>query len=153
MNLDALLALLEANPTAALAWTLPDGRLVPAHFHVTEVGRVQKEFIDCGGVVRSTTSCTLQLWTANDFDHRVDAAKLLRILRLAAPILKSVDLPVEVEYEYEDVGVLRRRLASAEAGPTGIVLRLSAEHTACLAPDRCGVLPIVGADCGPTGCC
>ncbi|MEI7863404.1 MAG: DUF6428 family protein, partial [Planctomycetota bacterium] len=36
---------------------LPDKSFVPAHFHITEVGRVQKDFIDCGGTVRSATTC------------------------------------------------------------------------------------------------
>ena len=26
-----------------------DGSVVPAHFHITEVGRVDRYFIDCGG--------------------------------------------------------------------------------------------------------
>ena len=48
MNLDTFVAVLTENPLAALHLMLPDGSFVPAHFHVTEVGRVQKDFIDCG---------------------------------------------------------------------------------------------------------
>ena len=33
-------------------FTLPDGTSVPEHFHVTEVGLITKNFIDCGGTVR-----------------------------------------------------------------------------------------------------
>jgi hypothetical protein len=36
----------------AVNFQLPDKSFVPAHFHVTEVGKVTKKFIDCGGVVR-----------------------------------------------------------------------------------------------------
>ena len=32
-----------------IAFQLPNGDLVPAHFHVTEVGQISKRFIDCGG--------------------------------------------------------------------------------------------------------
>jgi hypothetical protein len=32
---------------------------VPTHYHITEVGKVQKDFIDCGGTVRSSTACVL----------------------------------------------------------------------------------------------
>lgn len=64
MTLDAFLDVLDRNPVAAFHLMLPDGDLVPAHFHVTEVGRVQKDFIDCGGTVRSATACVLQVWVA-----------------------------------------------------------------------------------------
>jgi hypothetical protein len=30
-----------------------------------------KEFIDCGGTVRSTNACVLQVWVANDVDRRL----------------------------------------------------------------------------------
>src|SRR6476620_7681013 len=97
---------------------LPDGSFVPAHFHVTEVGRVQKDFIDCGGTVRSSTACVLQVWVADDTDHRLDATKLAGILRLAAPVLKAADLPVEVEYE--DGRVSQFPVAAAEVTPAGV---------------------------------
>lgn len=29
-----------------------NGEMVPEHFHVTEVGIITKDFIDCGGKVR-----------------------------------------------------------------------------------------------------
>ena len=32
---------------------LENGTMVPEHFHVTEVGMITKNFIDCGGVIRS----------------------------------------------------------------------------------------------------
>ena len=35
-----------------IGFQLPDGSLVPSHFHVTEVGKVSKHFIDCGGTLR-----------------------------------------------------------------------------------------------------
>ena len=35
-----------------ISFKLPNGDLVPNHFHVTEVGRVTKNFIDCGGKIR-----------------------------------------------------------------------------------------------------
>ena len=98
MTLDSFLKVLAANPAAAIHLMLPDQSFVPAHFHVTEVGRVQKDFIDCGGTTRSTTTCVLQVWVAGDIDHRLDTSKLAKVMQLAAPLLKSTDLPVEVEY-------------------------------------------------------
>ena len=38
-------------------FTQPDGKRVPAHFHVTEVGTVEKHFIDCGSERGQTAKC------------------------------------------------------------------------------------------------
>ena len=35
-----------------IGFQLPNGELVPNHFHVTEVGKITKHFIDCGGTER-----------------------------------------------------------------------------------------------------
>lgn len=151
MTLDAFLRVLAENPSAPLYMMLPDGDFVPAHFHVTEVGRVQKDFVDCGGTIRSATSCVLLVWVAGDTDHRLDTSKLARILDLAAPLLKATDLPVEVEYE--DGRVSQFPVSAAEVTPAGVLLHLGSKHTACLAPDRCGV-EATGQSCCPTpGCC
>src|SRR3954466_11896670 len=103
MNVAQFRAVLTANPGAALHLMLPDGDFVPAHFHVTEVGRVQKDFIDCGGTTRSAVTCLLQVWVAGDVAHRLAAGKLADVLKLAAPLLGSDDLAVEVEYERDAV--------------------------------------------------
>jgi thioredoxin type arsenate reductase len=122
---------------------LPDQSFVPAHYHITEVGRVHKDFIDCGGTVRSLTSCMLQIWVATDLDHRLETTKLAKILEVARPLLKTDDLPVEVEYE--DAVVAQYPLGGAEVTPSGILFHLGSKHTACLAPEKCGV--------GGEGCC
>src|SRR5476651_1421286 len=119
MLFEPLLGVLRDNPIAAIRMQLPDGTFVPAHFHVTEVGRVQKDFIDCGGTIRSTTACVLQVWVAQDFDHRLDTTKLAHIVRLAAPLLKSTELPVEVEYEAETVSQFP--VVAAEVTPSGVL--------------------------------
>ena len=153
MKLDTMLAVLSENSAAAVHLMLPDHSFVPAHFHVTEVGRVHKDFIDCGGTVRSTTACVLQVWVANDYDHRLDTTKLARIVRLAAPLLKATDLPVEVEYEYENGAVSQFPVTEAEVTPSGVLLHLGTKHTACLAQDRCGVGAVETACCATPGCC
>src|SRR5688572_1082897 len=137
VRLDAVRELLSKNPTAKLRFLLPDGQTVPGHFHVTEVGKVRKDFIDCGGTRRTSERCVLQLWVAGDEDHQLDASKLARIIAMAGPILGegADDLSVEVEY---DVGVITQfpvaGIEASDAGP--IVFRLEGKHTQCLAPDR-----------------
>ena len=151
MTVDQLVGVLEANSAAALHLMLPDGAFVPAHFHVTEVGRVQKDFIDCGGTTRSTTCCLLQVWVADDTDHRLDTTKLAKVVRLAAPLLKATDLPVEVEYES---GVVSQYpLTASEVTPAGVLLHLGTKHTACLAMDRCGISTPETVCCPTAGCC
>lgn len=149
MTVDQLRGVLTAN-SGSLHLMLPDGSFVPPHFHVTEVGRVQKDFIDCGGETRSTAACVLQVWVAGDTDHRLDSTKLAKIIRMAATILGSGDLPVEVEYEN---GVVSQYpVSAAEVTPAGVLFHLGTKHTTCLAQDRCGVGP-TATDCSPNGGC
>ena len=43
----------EILPTLEnVEFQLEDGTFVPEHFHVTEVGQINKKFIDCGGTIR-----------------------------------------------------------------------------------------------------
>ena len=49
--------------------------MVPSHFHVTEVGKITKHFIDCGGTVRNEEVVNFQLWQADDYDHRLHPEK------------------------------------------------------------------------------
>jgi len=141
MTVAELTAVLQAQPTARLHIALPDGDFVPGHFHVTEVGRVQKDFIDCGGTTRSLTTCLLQLWVANDTEHRLLAGKLAGILHMASPLLQSGELPVELEYDTGTATVVV--LGGWELAPAGLILNTVAKHTDCLAKDKCGV----GTDC------
>ncbi|MDB5312405.1 MAG: hypothetical protein JWO38_6607 [Gemmataceae bacterium] len=151
MNVGQLRTALETAPDTGLHLMLPDGDLVPAHFHVTEVGRVHKDFIDCGGTTRSTTACVLQVWVAGDLGHRITTTKLAGILRLAEPLVGSGELPVEVEYE--GAVVSQYPVAAAEITPAGVLLHLGSKHTDCLAPDLCG-LGTADSACGPgSGCC
>jgi hypothetical protein len=118
-------------------WMLPGRGFVPEHYHITEVGRLQKDFIDCGGTIRSLSSCLLQIWVADDTDHRLKTTKLAKIMEVATPVLKSDGLPVEVEYE--DGAISQYPIAAVEVTPSGLLFHLGTKHTACLAPEKCGV--------------
>lgn len=111
---------------------LESGHLVPEHFHVTEVGIVTKNFIDCGGVVRHEKAVNFQLWDANDFEHRLKPAKLLNIIRLSEEKLGiDDDAEIEVEYQGETIG-------KYGLGCNGKKFILTNKTTACLAMDACG---------------
>ena len=139
MKLPELKNALAQNTAAYLRFLLPNGELTPAHSHVTEVARVDKRFIDCGGTLRTDSLCRLQTWSADDVDHRLTASKLLKILNLAESILRTDDLEIDVEHE---VGFISQfPLEAVEAKSAEIILRLGVRHTACLAMDKCGVAP------------
>jgi hypothetical protein len=111
---------------------LPNGELVPSHFHITEVGLVDKHFIDCGGTVRKEQKANFQLWEADDYDHRLHPEKLLSIIELSEKVLGMPDLEVEVEYQGDTIG--KYDLAFQNEN-----FELKSQQTDCLAKDKCGI--------------
>ncbi|GAB5537983.1 MAG: DUF6428 family protein [Salibacteraceae bacterium] len=136
---------------------LPNGTMVPAHFHVTEVGKITKDFIDCGGTVRHESVVNFQLWSATDVDHRLHPEKLRNIIELSEQTLGIEDSDVEVEYQSETIGKFGLDF-------DGKHFRLTSKQTDCLAKENCGIpssKPRVkiaelqaGNACAPgSGCC
>ena len=115
-----------------LKFQLPDGHFVPAHFHITEVGNLTRNYIDCGGIVRQENKLSIQLWVASDNDHRLKPDKVLDILKLAEKQFELSNIDVEVEYQQSTIG--RFKLAF-----DGSVYQLINTHTTCLAQDKCGI--------------
>jgi hypothetical protein len=115
-----------------LNFILPNGTIVPKHFHVTEVGQVTKNFIDCGGTVRNEKMVNFQLWEANDFDHRLAPQKLNDIITLSEKVLDLQDAEIEVEYQNETIGKYGIEF-------NGKDFTLTSTLTNCLAPDKCGI--------------
>jgi hypothetical protein len=113
---------------------LPDGTKVPEHFHITEVGMIDKQFIDCSGVVRRERVINFQLWEANDFDHRLKPEKMNSIIALSEKTLAIPDLEVEIEYQSSTIG-------KYDLGFRDGNFLLVAKQTACLASDSCGIPP------------
>src|SRR5687768_7026917 len=99
MKLKEFKALLGANPNKQFLIQLPDTKQVPLSFHITEVGQINKTFIDCGGKVHSVQTCQLQVWVGDDVDHRLETGKMAKILDLAQRIVPDDDIELEIEYE------------------------------------------------------
>lgn len=135
---------------------LQDGTYVPEHFHVTEVGLVTRNFIDCGGTVRKEEIANFQLWDADDFEHRLKPKKLLDIIALSEKVLGMGDFEVEVEYQSATIG-------RYDLDFDGKDFLLLAKQTACLAQEQCGIpvkpkvslsmLGDEGTSCTPGGGC
>ena len=139
-----------------LAFQLPNGALVPSHFHVTEVGKVSKHFVDCGGTERKEEVINFQLWSANDYNHRLHPEKLLKIITLSEQALDLKDGEIEVEYQGETIGKFGLEF-------DGTNFLLTTKYTDCLAKEACGI-PLVKpkfrlsnlntSSCSPnSGCC
>ncbi|MDB4643948.1 DUF6428 family protein [Flavobacteriaceae bacterium] len=122
-------ALSEVNE---VTFTLPNGKQVPPHFHVTEVGNIQKHFIDCGGTIRKESVINFQLFTATDYDHRLSAQKLRSIIQLSEEKLGLENHEIEVEYQGDTIG--KYGLDFKEG-----VFILTSTLTDCLAKDKCGI--------------
>jgi hypothetical protein len=137
---------------------LENGTFVPEHFHVTEVGQITKNFIDCGGVIRSEKVVNFQLWNADDYEHRLKPTKLLNIIKLSEEKLGIEDAEIEVEYQSETIGKYDLEF-------NGKTFVLKNKSTACLALDACGIpaekqkiklseLNVNTNSCNPnSGCC
>ena len=130
MKLSELKTLLPALDN--VTFQLADGSFVPEHFHVTEVGVVTRHFIDCGGTVRLETVANLQLWNADDYEHRLKPAKLLHIIQLSEEKLGMGDYDIEIEYQGTTIG-------KYDLGFNGSHFTLDNKTTACLAQDACGI--------------
>lgn len=115
-----------------IAFELPDGKLVPNHFHVTEVGKVTKHFIDCGGTLRNEVVANFQLWEADDYDHRLHPEKLIHIIELSDQYLDLGNLEIEVEYQGSTIGKYGLDF-------DGTNFLLTTKQTDCLAKDKCAI--------------
>lgn len=133
-----------------LKFMLPNGTLVPAHFHVTELALISKNFMDCGGVARVERKVTFQLWVANDIDHRLTSFKWLGIIKKGELDYGLTDETVEIEFQGQTIE--RYGITFSEG-----IFNLTPLYTECLAPDHCGIpeaqLPKTSCCSPTTGCC
>jgi Family of unknown function (DUF6428) len=159
MNLTELTFLLHQHSSRVFRIVLPGGDAIPVSFHVTEVGRIHKVFLDCGGKLRETNTCQLQIWVGRDYDHRVETGKMAAILDKARLYLPDGTIPVEIEYEEQVIS--QYTISGHELTDEAVMLKLAHKHTECLAPELCGLpsltrLPAIGEKtpcCGPTENC
>ena len=122
----------QLSGLSEIAFKLPNGQLVPEHFHVTEVGKISKHFIDCGGTLRDEEKVSFQLWEENDYNHRLHPDKLVKIIELAKTRLELPDVEIEVEYQGESINKFELEFD----GKNFILVNT---QTDCLAKDKCGI--------------
>jgi hypothetical protein len=151
MTLRNLQRVLEGNPNRSPRFILPDGDYIPAHAHVTEVGHVVRNFIDCGGLIGKEEKVVLQTHVGNDTDHRLRSDRFAKILQLGNRVIPSLDLDVDVEYDCCVVA----QYPIAEAQPRGQFLDLMLERgrTQCRARERRQAETASSCCAASTSCC
>src|SRR6478609_4165833 len=112
---------------------LPDGSFVPSHFHITEMGLLTKNYIDCGNTIREEKSITFQVWFAGDLEHRLTSDKVFKIINASQNLIGDQDLELEVEYQMEStIGKFGLEFINGN-------FVLTPKQTTCLATDHCGI--------------
>ena len=117
-----------------ILFKLEDGTIIPPYYHITEMGVKIKHSIDCGGTLRTNQCVTFQVWTADDFDHRMTIEKLLDIIEKGEKLIGAVNLDLEIEYQTTTVGIY-----TLESDKEPLTYTLVPTKTNCLAPDKCGI--------------
>ena len=108
-----------------------NGKMIPAHFHITEAGLITKHFIDCGGTERLEKVINFQLWVATDTDHKLKSEKLQKIIEKSKNVIGTEDLELEVEYQSNTIGKYGLEFKNG-------TFYLKNKFTNCLASELCG---------------
>ena len=139
-----------------ISFQFENGLHIPQHFHITEVGLITKDFIDCGGEVRHEKVVNFQLWYSNDTNHILKPSKIIDIIELSEKQFSFENLDIEVEYQNDTIG-------KYDVSYNGNNFVLINKMTDCLAEDNCVVEVIKpkvllsqlkSSTCSPnSGCC
>ncbi|MBR9861685.1 hypothetical protein GYB22_13250 [bacterium] len=130
MNLNQLLKKLDE--LKELQFYLPNGTAIPAHAHVTEVTYTQKQILDCGKNISTENYISIQLWEADDYEHRLSPAKLSGILKYTKDKLELPNLNIKVEYQENSISLYDLELINDK-------LSMVSTHTDCRAKESCGI--------------
>jgi len=125
---------LETNPNRFPRFVLPDGDYIPAHAHLTEVGHLVRNFIDCGGLGGKEERVVLQTHVGDDTDHRLRSDRFAKILRLGRRVIPSANLDVDVEYDC--CVVAQYPIADAKPDGEHLNLILQRGRTQCRVRER-----------------
>lgn len=117
----------------SFAVQLPNGTFVPNHFHITEMGVVNKKYTDCGNTFREENYFTFQLWYSTDTWHKLTSEKVLKIIAGIEKNIQVEDYDILVEYQGEDT------IGKFGLGFNGKDFLLESTKTTCLAQDNCGI--------------
>ena len=142
LSYQEFISLLQKNSDLLLTFYLPDKQKISEHFHLTEVGFVQGNFVDCGGVGRIEKSVQLQLWLGKDKAHFINPEAFLKILKIVEQ--KNPDATSyynkKLLIEYDHGTVIRYEIGSYQIRNGYLEFFLTSQKTECRAMSRaaCG---------------
>lgn len=135
--------------TETIRFIMPEGQLIPLHFHITEAGLLTRNFIDCGKTVHTETNAVFQVWTAADFNHRLTPQTLIGIIEKSDSIFGDDDPEVLVEVQLETIGTFGIDFKNGD-------FHLVPLKTDCRAKTACMIEAVQepAMNCAPgSGCC
>jgi hypothetical protein len=125
----------QNNPAKEIKIYLPNGEIIPEHFHLTDIGTIAHNFIDCGGVVGSNSWVQIQLWVADDKDHRITTTTISKIITASEKILQNSDSEeIVIEYQHSD-SATKYNVVNINVGDN-ITINLGVINTTCLEIER-----------------
>lgn len=129
---------LSDNSDKLVEYYLPNGQKIHGHYHITDIGSVTANFIDCGGQVRSEQHVQIQLWLGADLDHTLTAQKSQSIFKRSQAVLNLLDdlenSAVLIEYKTDLVALYQ--LGKADVTADRVKFYLQDRTTQCLAALR-----------------
>ena len=150
MMLKALQEVLAHHPTTFPRFVLPDGEYIPSHAHVTEVGHVLRNYIDCGGETGREEKVLLQTHVGSDLQHRLRSDQFGKILELGRRVIPDDEL--EVEVEYDGCIVSQYPISDARVEGEHLDFQLTRNQTQCRAQEWRGEAKKETC-CGPVAAC
>ena len=150
MRLKELKKAIQQHPGTFPRFVLPDGDYIPSHAHVTEVGHVVKNYIDCGGETGKEEKVLLQTHVGNDTEHRLRSDRFAKILQLGERVLPDDQLNVEVEHDC--CVVAQYPVSEVKRAGEHLDIILERDRTQCRARERREGASSEGC-CGATAVC
>lgn len=125
-------------PQSSIEFYLPNGKQIPAYFHITDVGSVFRHFIDCGSQVRNESYVQIQIWLGKDTEHSLNGETVLKILSHCDVVLdKLPDLQsTDVIIEYKEELTSQYPIEHIEQTGQAVKIYLTSSETQCLSAIR-----------------
>lgn len=146
MKLYEICAKLDNHKKSKLMFKLPCGKFIPEHFHVTEIQEISKKVFYCNQTSGTENSVNFQLWVYTDEEHRIDAAKLLKIINKS-----NFRTDTDVFIEHDEITLGKYGIENLIEKDGYLIFELFKVSATCADPYFC--LKQEKTSCSGAGCC
>lgn len=152
MNVSEFIEFLGSRGASEVVFYLNNGTVFSPHFHISFISKVDKTGFTCEKIPYAEAFVEIQLWVADDVNHRISGDKFLSILSKldlqAADLLKDLNIQLDLN------GVLSSFSLRQSEG----LLVLNPLKASCPVPELCVVdnvqEEVNSGACKPgSGCC